>query len=132
MLKKLECQMTTKQNEFGVLFSWEKDIKPHFNYYIPSFLNIFQPSQRQIKIIEKKYNTRHKIESAIIQSSGIFEAKTTIFDLFWQAKENELVPCNIITFVFTINMISWHQITDGGCHVAKISSHFNKGGTKRT
>ena len=43
-----------------------------------------------------------------------------------------LVPCNIITFVFTINMISWHQITDGGCHVAKISSHFNKGGTKRT
>ena len=40
-----------------------------------------------------------------------------------------LVPRNIISFVFTKSMIYWRQLNEGGCHVAKISSHLNKGGT---
>jgi FSR family fosmidomycin resistance protein-like MFS transporter len=40
-----------------------------------------------------------------------------------------LVPRNISSFVYITNMISWHKLKDGGCHVAKISSNFDTGGT---
>jgi len=40
-----------------------------------------------------------------------------------------LVQCNICSFVYMINMIPWRKTTYGGCHVAKISSHLNEGGT---
>jgi len=103
MLGKMEFQMTTKDdNILEVLFPWEKDIKPHFDYYIPSFLSIFQPSKRQIKKIEERYNERHKIESNVIKSTGVFESETTIFDLFWQAKEDEKGSIAFLEFIEAI------------------------------
>jgi hypothetical protein len=49
-----------------------------------------------------------------------------------EIKRIKLAPCNIYSFVFIANVISWHKFKEGGCHVAKISSHVDEGGTYRT
>ena len=91
--------MTTNSNKFDIVFPWEKDIRPYFNYYISSFLNIFQPSKKQIRKVEESYNKRYQIESNIIKTNGVFESETTMFDLFWQAKENETGAIAFLKFI---------------------------------
>ena len=43
----------------------------------------------------------------------------------------DLVPCNIISFVYIKSMICWRQLNQGGCHVAEISSNINQRGAQR-
>jgi hypothetical protein len=47
------------------------------------------------------------------------------------ATKDDLVPCNILSFVCRESMIYWRQLNRGGRHVAKISSNADQGGAQR-
>ena len=91
-----------------------------------------------LSIIEKRkllnWSAKKLAEKANVPFSAVLrmEKGTGMWPDYIATIKCILVPCNIIYFVFIINMISWHKFKDGGCHVAKISSHVNEGGTYRS
>ena len=82
-----------------IKFPWAKDIEPHFQFYIPSMLNILTPSKKQIRCIEKKYTNRYNMHRDAIIANGFFEAETTIFELLWQAKEGDINSLAFLRFI---------------------------------
>ncbi len=83
----------------NLIYTWEKDIKPHFSHYIPSMLKILEPSKSKIKIIEKKYNERYQLEKELIEKNGIFEAEASLFDLLWNAKGGDETCNAFLSFI---------------------------------
>jgi len=83
------------------IYTWERDIKPHFSHYIPSMLRILEPSESQIRAIEKKYNERFELVKKTIKKNGIFEAEANVFDLFWNAKDGDQTCNGFLRFIET-------------------------------
>ena len=81
------------------IYTWEKDIEPHFSHFIPSMLKILEPSKSKIRTIEKKYNERFGLEKESIKKNGIFEAEASVFDLFWKAKDGDKTCNAILRFI---------------------------------
>lgn len=79
--------------------SWEKDIRPHFEYFIPSMLVILDPSQSQILQITRRYNERIELNKEMILRNGIFQAQTAFFDLMWQAKDGDKTSIGYAKFI---------------------------------
>lgn len=68
-------------------------------HYIPSMFNIFSPGNTQISNIKEAYDNRLSRIQQSIDKGCVFEAKESLFDLFWDANEADEDACLKLDFI---------------------------------
>jgi hypothetical protein len=77
------------------------------NHYIPSLFEIFNPGDIQSVKITSSYDNRIRRIKECVEKGGIYEAKNTLFDLFWNANENDQDSYLLLEFIErTINELN--------------------------
>ena len=103
------------------VYTWEKDIKPYINHYIPNYLDVYKPSKRQMLIIEKKYNERYEHIKEEIEKHSIFENETTIFDLLWKAYEQDEGSIAFLKFIDNLCKSLKNKLDETSVHKLKMT-----------
>ncbi|MBW8003149.1 MAG: hypothetical protein FVQ80_14200 [Planctomycetes bacterium] len=67
--------------------------------YIPNFLNLLNPTPKQLRVIRDKIELRYSQVGSELSKNIPFEAETTLIDLIWKVEERHLHSFQFVNFI---------------------------------
>lgn len=67
--------------------------------HLPAFLRLLDPSPKRLQQIEDKIELRYEQTAKALRAKGVFEAETTLIDLFWKVDERDIHSIQFLNFI---------------------------------